>query len=57
MDIAYHICLLRLAYFTYPWVRQYLTSDIRYGDTLNPLEADELLTHSDGVACPRRDLL
>ncbi len=28
-----------------------------YCDTLNPLEAGKLLSHSDGMACPRRDLL
>ncbi len=26
-------------------------------DTLSPLKGDELLSHSDSVVCPRRDLL
>jgi hypothetical protein len=26
-------------------------------DTLSPLEGDELLSHSNGLACPQRDLL
>ena len=26
-------------------------------DTLSPLEGDELLSHSNGLACPQRELL